>query len=131
MFLFDHHILNIIRKIFRAERDQIFRLHDVADRYTLIDQPGYRKCVKRRHDDHDIFFMGEFSHLLGYLYTHSHNNTADVFFDGSQMIFFSVTDDQHIIFFDIVPHHIGPCGTHKNLAFYKITMFIAFNHLTA
>ena len=128
--VFDHHFLDIIRIILRAEGHQIIYLHYISHRNTLIDQSGNRKSIQRGFYDDNILLMGHLYYFFTYINIESHNNTADILLNCLQMIFLSVSHNKKIIFLDIIFQHIRVCSSHQNLSLDKISVFISLYDFT-
>ena len=46
-----HDLLDLFRIVRAMERGQIVLLHEVLDRHALVDEPGHRVGIQRRHND--------------------------------------------------------------------------------
>ena len=130
MTMFDHLILNIIGEIFCVKCNQIICFHDISYRNTLVDQSRNCKCIVRRHNDRDFFFMSKFNYFLTDFNSHSNDNTAYVLCNCLKMILFSVSHDEQVIFFNIGFEHFRICCSYQNFSLCKISMLISLYHST-
>lgn len=117
--VFDHNILDIIRKILGIKRNHVIPLHNKSDRNTLIDQTRNIKRIIRRPDDHDILLMSKLYNLLGNHDIQTHDDTADILADRLKMILLTVTHDDHIILLNIALQHLRVGSTDKHTPFTK------------
>ena len=126
--VFDHYLLDIVREVFRMESYQILGFHYEFNRDTLIDQSGNGKRIHGGRDNDDTLLMGKFDYFFCNLYIHSHDNAADVQFNGLEMILLPVSQDDHIIFFHIIFQHIRIRGSNHHLAFREISVLISLHY---
>ena len=75
--------------------------------------------------------MCQFQYLFGNFNPHSNDDTAYILLNRLQMVFFTITHDDHIIFFYIFFHLIRIGSCYHNLSLDKISMCITFDHFSS
>ena len=131
MTVFDHLILNIIRKILCIKSNQIICFHNIPYRNTLVDQSCDRKCIIRRHNNYNFSLMSKLYHLFADFNSHTNDNTANILRNRLKMILFSVSHDYQVIRFNIGFEHFRICSSHQNFSFCKISMLISLYYGTS
>ena len=61
----------------------------------------------------------------------SDDDTANILLNCLQMVFFTVSHDDHVIFFDIFFHFIRVGSCYHDLSLNKITVSVTFDHLSS
>ena len=114
-----HNFFDIIEEIFGVERDQIASAHQIFDRNTLVNQTRNRIRVMRTADDHTAFFLCK-----------SDDNAACIHLDCTELVLRTVSENDKVIFFDVVLHRIRMECADNDFSADKITMFISDNNRT-
>ena len=125
-----HNFFDIIEEIFGVERDQIASAHQIFDRNTLVNQTRNRIRVMRTADDHTAFFLCKFLNRFRHLCAKSDDNAACIHLDCTELVLRTVSENDKVIFFDVVLHRIRMECADNDFSADKITMFISDNNRT-
>ena len=75
--------------------------------------------------------MCQFQNSVRNFNPHSNDDAAYILLNRLQMVLFTVTHDDHVIFFDIFFHLIRISSCHHNLALDKISMTVSFDDFSS
>ena len=125
-----HNFFDIIEEIFGVERDQIASAHQIFDRNTLVNQTRNRIRVMRTADDHTAFFLCKFLNRFRHLCAKSDDNAACIHLDCTELVLRTVSENDKVIFFDVVLHRIRMECADNDFSADKISMLISDNNRT-
>ena len=127
--LFRHGFTDRFCIICQTECHQVFFSHKEIHRHTLVDQPCHRICVQRGHNDGTVPLLCQTLNGAGYGSTKAHHNTSCLHLNGTKLGLISVSKDDHVMFFNIIFHHIRICSRNDYFSFIKKSVFISNDHL--
>ena len=120
-----HHILNIIDEIICIEGDQLLSLHEIADRHTLVNETGCRVGIIRSCDDGTAALLCQFFDRHGNASALTHDDTACTHLDRAQLRLIAVAEDNQVVLFNIIFHHIRISCRNQDFSFIKVLFLIA------
>ena len=123
-----HDLLNLFRIIRPVERGQIVFLHEMLDRHALVDEPGDRVGIQRRHDNRASALLRQRLYGPGDRRIQTDHDASGIHLDGAQLSLIAVAENDHVMLIDIVLHHIRVGGGDHDLALVKTGIFIAYDH---
>ena len=118
MSLGSHDLSQFIHEIIFCKCYQIVCGHKVAYGHGLVDKSrcgiGIIACY---HDDHAVCF-GQALYGGGNIGTLTDDDTVCTVVHGGKLVLRTVSEDNDIVLFYIVGHHLGVCGCDDDLALF-------------
>ena len=121
--------LDVDDGVLHREGDDILGTHQVTDRNALVDQLGGGIGIERRDDDGAAGFPGDLHNGLGDLRAETDDQAARSQFDGAELAFAAVGEDDHIARGDMLLHQIGIRRRYDDLSLGEFCLGIADDDL--
>ena len=120
---------HVRHQIVVAEGNQAFGLHHMAHRNRLIDELGAGVGVQRGGDNGAARLSGQLLDGAGDLGAETYHDAARLHLNGAELAFVAVAQNHHVVFADIVLHHIGIGGGDDHLALSEVAVRVAHHQL--
>ena len=128
MSLARHDLADIVEVIFLGEFDDILLRHKVADRHGLVDQTGCCVGVIRCRNDCTAALLRQFADRKGYTCALADDNAACFHLDGAKLGLITVSEDDQVMFLDVVLHQIRVGSRDQDFSAVKICLRISDYH---
>ena len=128
MSLARHDLADVVEVIFLREFDDVFLRHKVADRHGLVDQTGCCVGVIRCRNDCTAALLCQFADRKGYTCALADDNAACFHLDGAKLGLIAVSENDQVMFLDVVLHQVRVCGRDQDFSAVKICLRIADYH---
>ena len=128
MSLARHDLADIVEVIFLGEFDDILLRHKVADRHGLVDQTGCCVGVIRCRNDCTAALLCQFADRKGYACALTNDNAACFHLDGAKLGLITVSENDQVMFLDVVLHQIRVGSRDQDFSAVKICLRISDYH---
>ena len=128
MSLARHDLADIVEVIFLGEFDDVFLCHKVADRHGLVDQTGCCVGVIRCRNDCTAALLCQFADRKGYACALTNDNAACFHLDGAKLGLITVSENDQVMFLDVVLHQIRVGSRDQDFSAVKICLRISDYH---
>ena len=130
MTLACHNLFDVIDKITVLKGDQVFGLHEMSDRHTLVDETCCGVSIVRSGHNGAAMLLCQLANGHGNGSTLTDDNAVCLHLNRAQLGFVTVSKDNQIMLGNIILHHIRVCSCNQNLTLIEIVVLIADYHCT-
>ena len=126
MALVRHYIPDIIDKILCPKSNQVILCHKIADRHTLVDKSCRRIGVIGCRQHRAPSFLGQLFDRHGNACSLADNDAVCLHLNGAELGLVAVSQDDQIVFLNIILHHIRVGCSHQHLSLVKVGLGISY-----